>query len=259
VINEERMKLKLNKKIVSQYHSPAQIARVLTEDWAKRMSYCPNCGSVLTNYENNRPVADFYCQNCREEYELKSKKNAMGKKILDGAYRAMLKRLQSNSNPNFFFLNYDLQSYEVTNFIVIPKHFFVPEIIIPRKNGIPGRPNYIMCSIDLSGIPESGKIFYVKNRREKPKETVLKNWRKTLFLREEKKSNLRGWILDIMKCIDSLGKSEFTLRELYNFENALSKKYPNNKHIKDKIRQQLQLLRDKNYLEFLGGGKYKLA
>ena len=253
------MKLQLNKKIIGQYRSPAQIARVLTEDWTERMSYCPNCGSVLTNYENNRPVADFYCQNCREEYELKSKRNTMSKKIPDGAYKVMLERLQSNSNPNFFFLNYDLQSYEVINFVVIPKHFFVPEIIIPRKNGIPGRPKYIMCSIDLSGIPESGKIFYIKDKQIEKKENVLSSWRRTLFLRESKKVELKGWILDIMKCIDSLNKSEFTLQELYNFENVLSKKYPNNKHIKDKIRQQLQLLRDKNYLEFLGGGKYKLT
>jgi type II restriction enzyme len=48
-----------------------------------------------------------------------------------------------------------------------------------------------------------------------------------------------------MKCIESLHKNEFTLQEIYDFESALKQKYPNNNFIKDKIRQQLQLLRDK--------------
>ena len=84
-------------------------------------------------------------------------------------------------------------------------------------------------------------------------------WQKTLFLRDYKKDDLRGWILDIMLCIEKLNKTEFSLQEVYNFEKELSIKYPNNKHIKDKIRQQLQFLRDKKYLKFLGKGKYQLT
>jgi type II restriction enzyme len=38
----------------------------------------------------------------------------------------------------------------------------------------------------------------------------------------------------------------------------LRNKYPNNNFIKDKIRQQLQKLRDKWYLEFLERGKYRI-
>jgi type II restriction enzyme len=62
----------------------------------------------------------------------KSKKNTMGKKIVDGAYSTMIERLKSDSNPNFFFLNYDKNSFDITNFIVIPKHFFIPEIATVR-------------------------------------------------------------------------------------------------------------------------------
>ena len=46
-------------------------------------------------------------------------------KIVGGAYRTMIERLQSNNNPNFFLLDYDLQNFEVRNFLVIPKHFFL--------------------------------------------------------------------------------------------------------------------------------------
>jgi len=34
-------------------------------------------------------------------------------------------------------------------------------------------------------------------------------------------------------------------------------KYPNNNHIPDKIRQQLQFLRDKGFIVFKGHGVYK--
>jgi type II restriction enzyme len=38
----------------------------------------------------------------------------------------------------------------------------------------------------------------------------------------------------------------------------LSRLYPNNKHVKPKIRQQLQVLRDHGYLEFESKGRYRL-
>lgn len=253
------MQLTFNTNLATQYKSQSQKIRVLTENWVKNEIFCPNCGNIISEYQANKPVADFYCSTCKEDYELKSKKNSMGKKILDGGYKTMLERLQSSTNPSFFFLNYDLENYEIINFVVIPKHFFMPDIIIPHKKGIPNRPNYIMCSIDLIGIPESGKIFYIKNRQKKEKSKILENWQKTLFLKDSKKTELKGWILDIMKCIDKLEKKEFTLEDMYSFENILSKKYTDNNHIKYKIRQQLQFLRDKGYIEFVSRGIYRLT
>ncbi|MDD2516549.1 MAG: restriction endonuclease, partial [Candidatus Gracilibacteria bacterium] len=81
---------------------------------------------------------------------------------------------------------------------------------------------------------------------------------KTLFLRDKNSIESKGWILDIMKCIEMLKKKEFTLQEIYNFEPILRQKYPNNNFIKDKIRQQLQFLRDKGYLEFEGSARYRV-
>ena len=57
--------------------------------------------------------------------------------------------------------------------------------------------------------------------------------------------------MDIMNCIESLNKEIFTLKEIYAFEKDLEILHPENKNIKAKIRQQLQFLRDKNYLHFL--------
>ncbi len=255
------MQTVFNRQIADSYTSNSQKIRVLTENWVGSEIFCPNCGSNINNFENNRPVADFYCTNCSEEYELKSKGNGVGKKIVDGAYSTMIERLRSQNNPNFFFLNYDLENYEIVNFAVIPKHFFIPEIIEKRNplSQDARRAGWVGCNILLNDIPKSGKIFYVKDRQIESKESVLENWAKTLFLRETKKAGLKGWILDIMNCIDKLEKSEFMLQDVYAFEKILGEKHPENRHVKDKIRQQLQFLRDKGYLEFLGNGKYKLT
>jgi type II restriction enzyme len=255
------MKLTLDEKLVENYKSISQKVRVLTEQWVDKSIFCPNCGYFnIDKYPNNQPVADFYCSNCNEDYELKSKQDGVGTKIVDGAYRTMIERLRSSRNPNFFLLNYDLQKFEVRNFFVIPKHFFIPEIIERRKPLAPTarRAGWIGCNILLQSIPQTGKIFFIKDKHIEPKEKVLAGWQKTLFLREEKEITAKDWLLDIMLCVDKLDKKEFTLDEVYAFENDLSQLHPENKHIKDKIRQQLQFLRDKGYLEFINRGSYRL-
>ncbi len=256
------MQLAFDTKLVEGYKSIPQKTRVLTEHWVDESVFCPNCGHLdIYKYENNRPVADFYCKNCHEDYELKSKHSSIGTKIVDGAYRTMLERLVSSHNPNFFFLNYDISNLEVTNFFVIPKHFFVPEIIEKRKPlaQTARRAGWVGCNILLNHVPQTGKIFFVRNRQIEPKRKVLNKWKKTLFLREEKEFSSKGWLLDVMRCVDKLGKHKFTLNDVYAFENELSKLHPENKHIKDKIRQQLQFLRDKGYLDFISRGYYHLA
>jgi len=256
------MNLSFEKKLADNYKSPSQKVRVLSEYWVDNQVYCPNCGYLnIDKYENNKPVADFYCKNCREDYELKSKQNSIGTKLINGAYCTMIERLTSNNNPNFFLLNYDLLNFEVTNFFVIPKHFFLPEIIEKRKPLAPTahRAGWVGCNILLNSIPQTGKIFFVCNKQIEPKEKVLANWKKTLFLREEKEISAKGWLLDIMRCVDKLGKREFTLNEMYTFENELSQLHQENRHIKDKIRQQLQILRDKGYLDFVSRGYYQLT
>lgn len=254
------MNSKLNFDIACNYKSASQIARVVTEDWVAREGYCPQCGNNLSTLPNNSPVADFMCINCSEEYELKSKKDAMGRKIVDGAYGTMIERLASDNNPNFFFLNYDKYDRSVKNFIIIPKHFFVSDII-EKRTALPvtaRRAGWIGCNILLSNIPESGKIYYIKNKKIIDRNNVCEEWDRTLFLRDSTRSNLRGWLLDMMNCIEKMQSDQFTLQDMYGFEELLAQKHPENKHIKDKIRQQLQFLRDKGYVEFMSKGHYRI-
>src|SRR3954471_7147928 len=117
------MKLEFDER-QTPYGSPSQSARAWTEQWVRSRLFCPNCGSAsVGQYPANRPVADFFCPSCHEEYELKSQKNKFGTRIVDGAARTMRERLAASNNPNFLLLNYSLQHLAVTNLFVVPKHF----------------------------------------------------------------------------------------------------------------------------------------
>ena len=62
--------------------------------------------------------------------------------------------------------------------------------------------------------------------------------------------------MDALNCVNQISSKSFTLDEIYQFENLLHIKHPKNNNIKPKIRQQLQFLRDRGFIEFLGNGKY---
>lgn len=254
------MNLKFNTNLTTNYTNNSQIARILTEDWVKSNSYCPNCGqNNLDEFDNNKPVADFFCISCNEEYELKSKIGLeVGNKIVDGAYSTMIERINSENNPNFFFLTYNKVKMEVNNFLIIPKHYFVTDIIEKRKPlaETARRAGWVGCNIDISKVPESGRIFLIKNSKILSKNNVQNKWKGTDFLKS-KKGEKKSWILDVMNCVDLIKKDTFTLEDIYLFENYLMHKHPENNFIKDKIRQQLQLLRDKGLIEFKSRGVYK--
>jgi type II restriction enzyme len=253
------MELNLPLDVSKNYLSSSQKIRVITESWVNNRIFCPNCGNNLSNFENNKPVADFYCKKCSEEFELKSKNGIIGKRIVDGAYSSMVKRLRSNNNPNFFFLTYN-KNFLVDNFMVIPKYFFVPNIIEKRPplSVHARRAGWIGCNIVMENIPDLGKIFYVQKGVVNSKDVVLDRWKRTEFIKDTKDVEAKGWMLDVLNCVEKIRKDKFSLEDVYRFESELQIKHPLNNNIQAKIRQQLQFLRDKNFITFIGHGIYKM-
>lgn len=244
----------------SSYTSGSQSARAWTESWVKAWAYCPHCGNAkMSQFPNNSPVADFHCGSCSEEYELKSQKGRFGPRVSDGAYKTKCERLVASNNPNLLLMNYDRKALAVVNLFIVPKHFFVPEIIQERKPlaATARRAGWIGSNILLGKVPELGKIHIVQNGVIRPKELVLEEWQRTLFLRSQS-LEARGWLLDVMRCVESLGKPEFTLDEVYAFDRQLGELYPGNQNVRPKIRQQLQYLRDRGLIEFVSRGNYRL-
>lgn len=253
------MDLHFDKDIAANYRSYSQIARVLTEDWVCDNMFCPRCGNHrIEHFENNRPVADFYCPSCHNEYELKSKNGKLGNTINDGAYETMISRITGNQNPDFFFMSYSKQQQKVQDLLFVPKHFFVPDIIEKRKPLSPTarRAGWIGCNIKLDKIPDQGRISIVKNGIAEDIEDVIRKVTTSSRL-ETADINSRSWLMDILNCVNMIPCTVFTLNDVYKFEHKLALKHPQNNNIKPKIRQQLQVLRDKGFIEFLGNGNYR--
>lgn len=244
---------------VNQYHSASQIARVKTESWVANNMYCPRCGNLhINHFGNNRPVADFYCSNCKNEFELKSKTGPLDKKINDGAYSTMIERITSNANPDFFFMNYSKEFQCVRDLILIPKHFFVPDIIEKRKPlaETARRAGWIGCNILIEKIPLQGRVEIIKNGKVNDINVVLNKVNKGKLL-ETGDLKARGWIMDILNCVNNIPTDTFSLSMIYSFTEYLSERHPQNNNIQAKIRQQLQILRDLGFIEFLGKGQYR--
>lgn len=254
------MNLYLDSRLAKAYKSPSQRIRIMTESWLAKNAYCPNCGHFpFCQATNNTPALDFFCLQCKEQFELKSRSAAkMANKIPDGAYHTMLRRIQDKTAPHFFFLCYEKNNYHINQLILMPSHFFTPELIIPRKPLSPKakRAGWQGCTIDVGLLPNHGKIALIDQSTIIKPELVQQQWQQTLFLKEQTHKN-KNWLLTIMRCIERINQDEFNLKDVYFFEDELSTLFPNNKHIKDKIRQQLQKLRDQNIIEFIAHGKYR--
>jgi type II restriction enzyme len=252
------MALTFNNSLAESYKSHLQIARVLTEDWVLNNGYCPSCGNIkLNKYNNNNHAADFFCIKCKLDYELKSSKTVFSKKVVDGSYSTMIKKIIEHQNPSIFFLNYTSDNM-VKNFFIIPNYFFTPEIIEERKplSHSARRAGWIGCNILIGKLPESGRIFLIKDNTILDKKEVIKKWGKTIFLKNEE-LNSRGWLIELMSIIDSVPNKIFKLSDIYNFEQVFKDKFPKNRFVREKIRQQLQVLRDKGFISFIGKGIYQ--
>jgi type II restriction enzyme len=119
------------------------------------------------------------------------------------------------------------------------------------------RAGWIGCNILLNKIPVDARIPIVE-AGEARAATEVRNSYNRLRPLENLKVETRGWTLDVLNVVRSLNKKEFSLAEVYAHANDLAELHPKNAHIPDKIRQQLQVLRDLKLLEFLSPGLYRL-
>jgi len=254
------MNLQLDESVALSYKSWAQKIRVMSEFWTKENLFCPCCGNLhVDKLPNNSPVADIQCGRCGEIFELKSKKNHLCSKIVDGAYNTMIERITSNSNPQLFLMQYSPKFF-VTDLILVPKFFFTPGIIEKRKplSVNARRAGWVGCNILYKKIPVQGKIEIVSDGVEIPTADVLKSYAHTKKL-QTKNINLRGWLLDVLNCVNELDGEIFTLQDVYKYADFLQTIHGDNNNVKAKIRQQLQFLRDKGFVEFVGRGVYRKA
>lgn len=255
------MQIELPVDGLSKYRSKAQRARVSTESWAGTNLYCPNCESpTLTAAPANTPARDYVCPGCASPFQLKAQSRAFRGRIVDAAYSAMVRAIQQDKTPNLFALQYDPLSWRVVNIVLIP-HFAFPVSAIEKRRPLRStarRAGWVGCNILLDAIPPDARIPIVKDGQALPPLSVRQQYARVRPL-ENVEPPTRGWTLDVLNAVRSIGKSEFSLADVYAREERLSGLHPGNRHIRDKIRQQLQVLRDLGLLLFLGAGRYRLS
>ena len=252
------MNLHLNTNITTGYKNNSQKTRVMSEYWIAENIYCLCCGNVhIEKLKNNMPVSDVMCRLCGEIFEIKARKGNFTKKIPDGAYRTMIERITSDTNPSLLLMSYN-ENYMVFNLTFVPKFFLTPEIIEKRPPLASNarRAGWVSCNILYSAIPSQGKIDIINDGVIEDVKDVVNGY---ALISGLKTSNIaaRGWLFDTLNCVNRIGLREFNLNDIYKFVDELSEKHKDNHNIRAKLRQQLQMLRDKGIIEFLGNGHYR--
>ncbi|MHB1021395.1 MAG: DpnI domain-containing protein [Acidobacteriaceae bacterium] len=253
------MNLNCNVGLGNGYTSSSQKARVISEAWLAHFGYCLACSSdKLAPTPRNTRARDFECVTCGHPYELKCKNGKFGNHVNDGAYYAMMHRIQTATSPSFFLMECS-STWSIINLFAINRQFITSTAIRKRKPLSPTarRAGWIGCNILLNNIPEDARIPVVYDGIVVPKEQS----RKRFGLMEKfscQSASDRNWSGALLRELRSLNQSVFTLQDAYSFERRLAKLYPENRHVREKIRQQLQVLRDAGVVTFVSRGLYSL-
>jgi type II restriction enzyme len=242
------------------YKSKSQRARIATEAWGEANLYCPHCESPrLWPTRVNTPAVDYQCPDCKSLFQLKAQSRAFSGRIVDAAYSSMVRAVRENRTPNLFALHYEPLAWKVANLLLIPQFAFPLSAVEKRPPLGPNarRAGWVGCNILLHAIPPEARIAVIVDGKAFPKNVVRQQYARMRPL-ATLQADQRGWTLDVLNAIRSLDKPNFSLSDAYGAEGHLTRLHPTNKHVRDKIRQQLQVLRDLGLLDFLGQGHYRL-
>jgi len=251
------MNLQCRIEIARTYKAGPQIARVLSEDWCERELYCAACSSDrLVSSRANTPAIDFVCPQCAQCFQLKGLKGWNQKKIPDAAYDSMLRAIRSDKVPHLLVLQYSAD-WLVKNLMLIPSAFFSETVVEKRPplSSKARRAGWVGCNILLDRIPKDGKIAVVSDGSAVAERRVREEFSRVRKLAEIPLS-MRGWTLDVLTAVRKLGKTRFSLQELYSLESYMQAIHPHNRNVRPKIRQQLQVLRDLGLIDFTSPGNY---
>ena len=254
------MQLHLPTSGLERFKSASQRARVATEEWATNNLYCITCRSdALAPSPPGTRVIDYVCPRCDSRYQLKSQSHLFRTRVLDSDYATMLRAIQTGNAPHLMVLHYERKDWAVMNLLFVPRFAFTRTVLEKRKPLSPKarRAGWIGCNFLLDKIPPDARISVIHDGVAAQPVVVRKQFDRLKPLAELKLEK-RGWTLDTLNLVRSLGKQEFNLSDVYALENQFKSLHPDNRHIRDKIRQQLQILRDLGLLDFLAPGRYAL-
>ena len=174
----------------------------------------------------------------------------------------MMAAIREDRTPNLLAVQYS-PSFAVVNLFIVPRYFITETVIEKRPPlGVHARrAGWVGCNILLNRVPIDGRISVVNEGVVASSADVRVQFQKAARLKALPALR-RGWTVDVLSVLRSLkgsGDREFELADVYKLEQRFAELHANNRNIRPKIRQQLQVLRDLGFLEFLGRGRYRLC
>ena len=257
------MDLQLDMSVAKGYKSPSQVARRLTEDWASQNLYCPACvADHLNAAKANTAVWDYSCSACGALYQLKSQTKPFGRKVSNSEYHVKMQAIAKGRAPHYAFLRYSLSAAIVTDLFIVPGHFLSPAVVEQRPPLPPHarRAGWVGSNILLEQLPQEGRVHVVEAGVLRSPAEVRNDWGRYGFLTGKK----GGWAADVLACIRVLEQEtqakEFTLQAFYQrFESELASRHADNRNVRAKIRQQMQVLAKGKVLSFVDNkGRYRV-
>lgn len=253
------MNLSMPGELGDAYTSFSQKARAVTEAWGKSELFCPNCSSdCLDQLPNNAKAADYCCPRCEVRTQLKGKAGKFGRRISDGEYKTFVGELRAGRTPDLLLVEYHRLTWTVSGAVLVPRFALTESAIIPRKplSKKARRAGWQGCNISLDNVPLLARIPLVVNGSCRSPGDVRTDYARLRPLNETQRET-RGWTLDVLRIAERFGAQEFTNAHVYACAPELEKLHPDNKHITDKIRQQLQVLRNLGLLVHVDKGRWR--
>ena len=250
------------KRAADGYTSNSQRARRVTEAWGETSLYeslllrvCERCAHTPAGKRScdRFPVLRLCSALSTQEPE---KTHSLARARLQ--LRANARSHSRGPEPHFYLLHYRLPAWLVHDLLLIPRFVITPSAILPRKplRETARRKHWQGYTLDLSQIPAVAKISLVVAGSIRCANEVRADFARLEPVRKLKIEQ-RGWTLDVLRCVESLASATFRTEDAYGFETRLAELHPDNRHVREKIRQQLQILRDTGFLEHVERGVWR--
>ena len=253
------MSLICDVSVASGYKSPSQRARVISECWFQSNSYCLACDAdSLVRSAPNTIATDFKCLVCGHKYELKTFRKRPSRSLVDGAYASLISRINAGLTPTLCLLERN-EAWEISSLTAIHSSLLTSWAVQPRTplKATARRAGWVGCNIRLDRIPSDGEIALITDGIKQSKTDIRRKFQRFVPL-SNFSAEQRGWTALTLNVIRNLANITFCLSDLYAKEEEFVVAYPQNRHVREKIRQQLQVLRDCGVLAFKGNGEYSL-
>lgn len=245
------------------FKAPGRIAGVVTEAWAAREMFCPACPSPrLTPTSVNTPVVDLVCPRCSRGFNVKAKKTPFTTQFRNSAYDKKIEAIRARRLPDYALVRYDAPHWRVVDLEILPGHFVTESSVTPSVLGPHARrAGHKMSNVSLKDLPGDARVAVVRGGQALPPSKVRREYGKFAFLADREASAV-GWLADVLREVRSFERERGPMLPLKAFYDhaapRLSASHPENRHVEDKIRQQLQVLVARGVLDRAARGHYRI-